>query len=71
MNSLPTNDYARQVAEAALREHPPTEIWMDNKAKLVRFGLTFLSRWVFDIAMSKMFGLYRLNAFVAEEWKNI
>ncbi|KAI9740088.1 MAG: hypothetical protein M1818_004839 [Claussenomyces sp. TS43310] len=69
--ALDTREYARQVVDEALKRTPPKEIWRGNKALLVRFLLTFVGRWIFDLAMPRMFGLDRLKALASRQRKNI
>ncbi|CAK4033923.1 NADPH-dependent 1-acyldihydroxyacetone phosphate reductase [Lecanosticta acicola] len=59
--AVPNEDYARRVVKQVLAKRPKDRIWEGGKAWLVWFVSTFLPRSVMDIAMARMFKLWKLR----------
>lgn len=60
-SGIPNEQYARSVVSQVLRHPSRDKIWEGGKSWLVWFVSTFLPRWVLDIAMTRMFHLWKLK----------
>lgn len=58
---VPNEAYARRVVSQVLVKRPKDRIWEGGKAWLVWFVSTFLPRKVLDVAMTRMFKLWKLR----------
>lgn len=60
-NAIPNEQYARSVVRQVLGRPPRDTIWEGGKSWLVWWITSFLPRWVLDVAMSRMFHLWKLK----------
>jgi len=65
MRAMSPEKFAHILVGDALRNPAAKEVWRGSHSGMTWFINTFLGRWVFDIAYTRMFGLDKLGTYVS------